>query len=247
MHNPKKQISCHLKTFPKNPTIIHMVLSKIIGTDSIVPNLPLAVHIWRPLVGTLDDHSLEACHTIPLTCSPPTLLQFWRFHFDKWNIPEQSKRCFISLHEKKISSRKIFLKNFCMSKSNIIFHRTCYSPREFLMIELEIYWLLSSRLKWALEQVHPYLLFELQVTFITHDVFIVFQSSPMNMKNGIIKGERLFECNHLGRSLTNREESFWNAVYEHLMTLYGLGLSTIKWLHFIQNIVYILIYLHEGQ
>jgi hypothetical protein len=66
------------------------------------------------------------------------------------------------------------------------------------MIELEINWLLSFSLKWALEQVHPYPLFELQVTFITHDVLIVFQSSPMNMKNGTIKGERLFECNHLG-------------------------------------------------
>lgn len=66
------------------------------------------------------------------------------------------------------------------------------------MIELEINWLLSFSLKWALEQVHPYPLFELQVTFITHDVLIVFQSSPMNMKNGTIKGERLFECNRLG-------------------------------------------------
>jgi len=93
---------------------------------------------------------------------------------------------------------KNILKNFSMSKNNIIFHQTCYSPRVFLMIELKIYWLLSSTLKWALEQVHPYPLFELQVTFITHDVFIVFQSSPMNMKNGIIKSERLFECNHLG-------------------------------------------------
>jgi hypothetical protein len=55
------------------------------------------------------------------------------------------------------------------------------------MIELKIYWLLSSTLKWALKQVHPYPLFELQVTFITLDVFIVFQSSPMNMKNGTIK------------------------------------------------------------
>lgn len=75
MHNLKKQISCHLKTFPKNHTIIHMVLSKIIDIDSIVPNLPLAVHIWHPLVVTLDDHSCEASHAIPLTCSPPTLFE----------------------------------------------------------------------------------------------------------------------------------------------------------------------------
>lgn len=52
-----------------------MVLSKIIDIDSIVPNLPLAVHIWHPLVVTLDDHSCEASHTIPLTCSPPTLFE----------------------------------------------------------------------------------------------------------------------------------------------------------------------------
>jgi hypothetical protein len=73
-------------------------------------------------------------------------------------------------------------------------------------------------------------------------VLIVFQSSPMNMKNGTIKGERLFECNHLGWYLTNQEESFWNAVYNHLMTFYRLGLSTIKWLYFILNILYMLIY-----
>jgi hypothetical protein len=84
---------------------------------------------------------------------------------------------------KKIPSRKIILKNFSMSKKYIIFHRTCYSPpRVFLVIELEVNWVLSSTLKWALEQVHPYPLFELQVTFITHDVLNVFQSSLMNNK-----------------------------------------------------------------
>lgn len=59
-------------------------------------------------------------------------------------------------------SRKKFLQEIffweisaCLNKNNIIFHRTCYSPRVFLMIELEIYWLLSSTLKWDFK-VHPY-------------------------------------------------------------------------------------------
>jgi len=50
------------------------------------------------LTKSIKETLLSTCYGMNTTT---VIVQFWRFHPDKWNIAEYSKRCLLSLHKKQ--------------------------------------------------------------------------------------------------------------------------------------------------
>jgi hypothetical protein len=221
-----------------------------------VVNFPLAVHIWCALVVTLDDHSLEASHAIPPTCSLFTSNIVWTNI--KSSIVVINKTCLLFVHvagseivihaTKKKTHKTLNTKTYTANnKNNNI--KNCMLFKVLSSVNICERDPTVQACKHAHEgRVHQYQLFELQVTFyhtwcVNCFPILTHEHEKWNNK----RWETIWMQTTLANLLMNQGESFWNAVYKHLMTFYRLGLSTIKWLYFIQNILYMLWSIYEGR